>query len=166
MEFRIGIEKYDTNKYSVHSIEYIRGVLHCLAELNQPDSNLMYEYEIVEFDKSDDIIGELKKRFYIFENQQLELLDITQESFLEILKIWLTNNGELSKLNPSKYKVENQINHFFLLLKEILNIHKIFKIKNLKSENEINYLELGVDYDYLILNSTDKNYILYFTFSD
>ncbi|MDB5262648.1 MAG: hypothetical protein JWQ14_1929, partial [Adhaeribacter sp.] len=77
-----------------------------------------------------------------------------------------TNNGELSKLNPSKYKVENQINHFFLLLKEILNIHKIFKIKNLKSENEINYLELGVDYDYLILNSTDKNYILYFTFSD
>jgi len=81
MELRIGIEKYETNKYSIKSIEYIQGILHSFAELNEPNSNLVFEYEIVEFGKSENISETLKKRFYIFENQQINLLDISKETF-------------------------------------------------------------------------------------
>ena len=166
MELRIGIEKYETNKYSIKSIEYIQGILHSFAELNEPNSNLVFEYEIVEFGKSENISETLKKRFYIFENQQIDLLDISKETFLDIFKVWFFNNGELRNLNISRDKQENQINDFFQLLEDILKVNKILKIENLKSENEKVHLELGIDYEYIILKCEETNYILYFTFWD
>jgi len=82
------------------------------------------------------------------------------------LKVWFFNNGELRNLNISRDKQENQINDFFQLLEDILKVNKILKIENLKSENEKVHLELGIDYEYIILKCEETNYILYFTFWD
>ena len=166
MEYRIGIEKDETNKYSVKTLEYIKGILHSFANLNEPSSNLGFDYEIVEFEKSNNISKSLKKRFYIFDNQQIELVGITQDTFLNKLKVWFYSNGELRNIQVSERKQEDYLNHFLRLLKDILDITEILGIENLKSENEKVYLELGIDYDYFVLNSPEKNYILYFTFCD
>lgn len=166
MELRIGIEKYETNNYPIKTIEYIRGILHSFAELNEPNSNLQFEYEIVEFEKSDDISKFLKERFFVFENQQIELAEISKQAFLEILKVWFYHNGELRNLNIDNSKQENQISYFFNLLENILKVIQILEVQNLKSENEKVHLELGIDYNYFVLNGFEKNYILYFTFND
>ena len=166
MERRIGIEIKENNNYPLKTIEYIRGVLHTYAELNQPNSTLAYEYEIVEFEKSENIIEVLRKKFYIFENQQIELKEISKIDFLEILKTWFFSNGEVHNLNISEYQKDNKLKYFLKLIEEILNVDKYFKIDNLISENEITYLELGIYYDYLVLKSSEKNFILYFTYID
>jgi hypothetical protein len=166
VERRIGIEIYENNNYPIKTKEYIRGVLHTYAELNQPNSNLAYEYEIVEFEKSENITEVLQKKFYIFENQQIELNEISKVDFLEILKAWFFCNGEVNNLNISEYQKYNKLKYFSKLIEDILNVEKYFKVDNLMSENEIAYLELGIYYDYLVLKSTEKNFILYFKYID
>ena len=166
MEKRIGIEKDENNNYPIKTIEYIRGVLHTYAELNQPNSTLAYEYEIVEFEKSENITEVLQKKFYIFENQQIELSEISKVDFLEILKAWFFSNGEINNLNISEYQKDNKLKYFSKLIKDILSVEKYFKVDNLMSENEITYLELGIYYDYLVLKSSEKNFILYFKYID
>jgi hypothetical protein len=124
VERRIGIENDETNDYPIKTIEYIRGVLHTYAELNQPNSTLAYEYEIVQFEKSGSIAEVLKKKFYIFENQQIELNEISQNDFLEILRDWFYKNGEIRNLNITEYQQNNKLNYFLRLLEDILNVDK------------------------------------------
>ena len=164
MEFRIEIENFETSKYSIKTIEYIKGVLHTYAHVNQPNTNLSYVYDIVEFEKSENIAETLKGRFYIFKNQEIELNEISNDNFLGILRDWFYG-FEISKL-IAEYRQGPEVKFFLELLKDILKIDEIFMIENLQHENEETYLELGVYFDYFVLKSTEKNYILYFKYCD
>lgn len=166
MERRIRIEKSETNKYPIKTIEYIQGFLNAYALLNQPNTTLVYEYEIVEFEKSENIIKTLKEKFYIFENQEIKLNEISKIEFLEILQAWFYKNGELHKLNKSAYHQENHLKLCLQMFEDILKIDTFFKIENLNDEHETTYLELGVAYEYLVLKSAEKNFIVYFTYTD
>lgn len=101
MERQIAIEKYEMNMYSIKSIEYIKGVLHSYAVLNEPESNLGYDYEIIEIDKAENVVDQIKERFYIFEKQPLELKHLLLEEFINFLKKWFFCAGEISQLKIS-----------------------------------------------------------------
>ncbi|TXK74609.1 hypothetical protein [Mesonia sp. K4-1] len=166
MNYRNRIQIKDSNEYQVTSIEYLKGVLHTYSDLNRPNSNLDYEYEIIELYKSENIIKTLKKEFYVFENQQIELELISEIDFKSILQSWFFNNGSLTDIKLNDSRKESEIQNFVNHLKSILKITEIYKIENLKSSLENQFNELGVFYQYLLLSCQKSDFILYFRYDD
>lgn len=74
------------------------------------------------------------------------------------------NHGDIRNMHISERKKENGAMYFITLLEDILKTEQIFRIGNLKEEHEQVYLELGISYDYFLLNCLEQTYILYFTY--
>ena len=163
---RIGINGNYINSLEFKSIEYIRGYLHNYADLNTPNSTLSYDYGIIEFAKSDNNIESLKNLVDEFKNQPIKLKLVEELEFKNSIGKWFFENGELSEVKFNDKRKENEIERFYALLNNFLEIKSYFRIENLKSEFETVHLDLGVFYEYFLLIGDKKNCLLYFRYDD
>ncbi|WP_207536461.1 hypothetical protein [Desertivirga arenae] len=83
MKRRTRIQSSESNEYQLDKLEYILGVIHTYAILNTPQSNLTYEYDLVELATTDSLQEYLKNTYYIFAKQPLELVRMSDEEFRE-----------------------------------------------------------------------------------
>lgn len=157
---RIGT--FDATDISNYNIQYLQGILHTYASLNQPECNLRYDYDLLEIKKSSsDLESVLKTEIALFKSQPLSLQPISIDMYNELLRKWLFETKPVS----SK-KREKEVTYVSALIKELTSFTNVYIINGLSSDYESVYLELGVYYDYLILEAERTIYLLYFNYSD
>ena len=59
------------------SLEYLKGMLHTYGHLNMPAANLWTEFDIIEFDDSEDEFEKLRNRFGISKNTEIALKPVS-----------------------------------------------------------------------------------------
>src|SRR3569833_1766064 len=134
-------------------LPYLRGMLHTYAILNQPESNLLYEYDIIQIKKTgDDLKSTLLAEFEIFIGQPFTVALSDENSLRKALLSWLFEENFVSE-RRSQYIVDC----FHADLQHITDFKSIFMI-NL---DFIKY-DFGVSYEYFILESEQYWYFLYF----
>lgn len=147
---------------NVKPISYFEGILHTYAALNQPNSTLSYEYEIIAFEKTEDIAASLKDIFIDFTPQSnIKLKHITLYDLEIHIKRWFFKNGEVHKLNISPDRQAWEVSNFCNSIAVALELSEFYYVDNLTFE-----YELGILYDYFVLIGATKNYLLYFRYSD
>jgi hypothetical protein len=151
----------EESNHSFLKFNYFEGILHTYEMLNQPDTNLVYEYEIIAFDKTEDIATSLKESFIDFSTKNIKLKSITVYELETHVKSWFFTSGEVSKLSLNEDKQVRIASNFCDIMVVTLGLSEYYFIDNLDS-----YYDLGVAYDYLVLIGTTKNYLLYFRYSD
>ncbi len=149
---------FQSKDFKNFGINYLQGMLHTYATLNQPQSNLVYEYGIVQIPRTgNNLIRILKEHFEVLANQQFTLELIETEKFKELVTKWLFET------NPfPDYKVTSGVNNFYWSLSEITDLKTIYLISNLKF---LNY-DLGVYYEHFVLENDDNLYLIYFSYCD
>jgi hypothetical protein len=151
--YSIPFEKFST--------QYILGILHTYATLNEPESTLEFIYDIVEIEKkSENLLEVIKNKIEDFSYQPFSLKLIEPTAFKQILEEWLFM--EISTIKKKTQKVEN----FFNMLKEVTLFEKVYSIDGLSSDYEKINTELGVCYEYLVLESEKSLYLLCFSYTD
>jgi len=138
-------------------LPYLRGILHTYAYLNQPESNLSYEYDVIQIDKSGpDLTATLIAEFDIFIDQPFTISPSDEKCLKATLSSWFFETKFVSD-----EKSENISNGFYRLLYHITDFKAIFLV-NL---DFVKY-DFGIAYEYYVLESDSSWYILYFTYSD
>lgn len=151
---------FKTTNFKDFGINYLQGVLHTFSSLNQPDSNLAYDYDIVAVNRTgSDLIDCLKQQIPLFSDEQIVLDSITDEEFKISLKNWLFE----VKL-VSDYRMERQTAHVFELIKDITEFKSIYQLSGLDTV-KFSY-DFGVGYEHFVLEANEKLYLIYFSFSD
>jgi hypothetical protein len=141
-------------------ISYLKGILNTFGALNQPDSNLSYDYNIVKVEKKDgDLIESIKSNFEVFSTQLIKLDLITDELFKSALKGWLFETKYVSD-----YRIECETNFVFNLIKEIADYQNLYIINGLDSTT-FSY-DFGIYYEYFFLEGSNDSHIIYFSYSD
>lgn len=154
------IRPYIGKQYDIKSLGYIRGVLHTYAALNQPESNLIYDYNLFELGHGLDIYTLLEAQ-EDFKDEAPVLSAISSDVFTEELKNWLFKNGELTELHLAIERQAQEAKYLFDVLSETISLKVIHKISGLTD----NY-HFGVFYDYYALETEEKWYLLYFLYTD
>lgn len=150
----------DTKHYKDLGIPYIKGILHTFASINEPESTLSYEYDIVKIEKGNkNLVEILKEQFDVLKDQSFEINLISDEALKKSLTNWLF---ETKFVLASK--VEKEVDFFHKLLQEITSYRSCYLMKELDSSS-FSY-DLGVDYEYFVLESEEYIYVLYFNYSD
>ncbi|ACU04350.1 hypothetical protein [Pedobacter heparinus] len=150
----------DDGDYKNLGIPFIKGILHTFESLNQPDSTLSYDYDIVQVEKGNkNMIETLKEQFDVLRDQSFNLNSISDEELKKSLTGWLFETKFVSAS-----KVEKEVNFFHNLLKEITGYKSCFRATELDSTS-FSY-DLGVYYEYFVLESEAYIYVLYFNYSD
>lgn len=118
------------------SLDYIRGVLHTYAGLNQPDSDLTYEYDIIELQEA--VVGpeDLKNNCSIFRNQPLQLAPLTKAACKSTLLDWFFRSGELHHLPLNDTRKNNEVDHFYALLREAIDLRQVNAVGGLDAAFE------------------------------
>jgi hypothetical protein len=151
---------FKTTDFKDFGINYLHGVLHTFGSLNQPDSTLAYDYDIVEVNRSNsDLVITLKEQIPLFSTEQIVLDSTTDEEF----KISLTNWLFEIKL-VSDYRMEREIDFVFKLIKEITEFTSIYSLSGLDT-SEFSY-NFGVGYEHFVLEADRKLYLIYFCYTD
>jgi len=144
---------FKTTDFKDLGINYLRGVLHTFASLNQPESTLAYDYEIIDIDVTNsDLIVSLKEQLPLLTNERFTLESITTEEFKISLENWLFE----TKL-VSDYIIKREINFVFKLIKEITGFNSLYLLKG---------LDIAVAYEYFVLEADKKLYLIYFSYTD
>ena len=149
---------FKTTNFKDFGINYLQGVLHTFSSLNQPDSDLVYDYDIVTVNRTrSDLIDCLKEQIPMFSDEQIVLDIVTDEEFKILLKNWLFD----LKL-VSDYRMELQANHVFELIKDITEFKSIYQLSGLDT---VSY-NFGVVYEHFVLEANEKLYLIYFCYTD
>lgn len=154
------IRPYIGNQYEIKSLDYIKGVLHTYAELNVPESNLTYDYDLFELGIGSDVYLLLSTQ-EDFKDEAPVLTAISSDVFTEELKGWLFKNGDLNKLHVSKERQGLEAKYLYDVLSEAISLKAVHKIGGLSES-----YHFGVHYDYYALETEDKWYLLYFLYTD
>lgn len=150
----------ENGNYKDLGLPYLKGILHTYQALNQPDTTLRYEYDIVRVEKINrSIIETLTQRFDLLKHQSFELVSISDEELQRYLTGWLFETKFVSGT-----KVRKEITFFYEVLKEIIGYNSCFVITGLDSAS-FTY-DLGIHYHYFVLESEICLYVLYFNYSD
>lgn len=148
-----------TTKVKDLGLPYLRGILHTYASLNQPESDLFYEYDIIQIKKGGaDLEAILMTKFEVFSDQPFNIAPTDEKNLRQTLLSWLFENQFVSDK-----KIKNITDHFYKVLQHVTDFTSISLI-NLDLDF-IKY-DFGVAYEYYVLESELSWYLLYFTYSD
>ena len=146
-----------TTKIKDLGLPYLRGILHTYASLNQPESNLSYEYDIIQIKKGEsDLKASLITEFEVFSDQPFNITLSDEKNLRQTLLSWLFENQFVSDK-----KIKNITDHFYKTLQQVTDFTSI----SLINLDFIKY-DFGVAYEYYVLESELSWYLLYFTYSD
>jgi len=138
-------------------IAYLRGVLHTYAFLNYI-SDLIYDYDIVEIAKDDsDFISAIKNNLDFFANEQISLESIPGEKLQTSLRNWLFEN-----ITVPEYWITKEVESFYNLLKNITNFKFVYTVNGLDPKS----YKFGLIFDFFVLESDMKLFIIYFSYTD
>lgn len=154
------IRPYIGKQYNVKSVDYLRGILHVYARLNEPQTNLVYDYDLLELGTGLDIQLLLKAQ-EDFKDETPILTAISTDAFIEELQSWLFKNGELTELNLTAQQQDQEVKFLYKALGEALTLKEVFKISELSGS-----YHFGVYYDYYVLETHGSWYLLYFLYID
>ncbi|KQT25804.1 hypothetical protein ASG22_03615 [Chryseobacterium sp. Leaf405] len=146
------------------TLDFIKGILYTYADLNTPDSNLSYKYEIIEMELEKDESIFLENQFQLPEECLFTIEDINFEEFQKSLNNWFFKNGEISNLQIDERREDNYIELFFNNLNDLIYIKNI-KTVEFSYANEA-YYELGIYYEYFFIEGDKNKYLVYFKYED
>jgi len=149
---------FETIEFRKMGIEYLRGILHTFSSLNQPESNLIYDYDIVELKKGNgDLINLIQTNLQSFAKYPIMLQLIDSETFKKALTSWL-----FEKKLMSEHKINNYIDFFYNLLIDVTTCKSIYVINH----SEFDIYDFGVFFEHFILESSDSLYLVAFSYTD
>lgn len=159
----IGARNKNYNMKNI-TLDFIKGILYTYADLNTPNCNLSYEYEIIEMDLDKDESVFLRNQFHLPEECLYTIENISIEDFQRSIKKWLFKNGEIDKLEINQQRENILIEMFFEDLNNLINIENILTSKF--SDSNETYYELGIYYEYFFIVGDKNKYLLYFKYED
>ena len=104
------------------TLDFIKGILYTYADLNTPNSNLSYEYEIIEMELEKDEYIFFRNQFQLPEECLFSIADISFEGFQKSLNSWFFKNGEILNLGVNETRESYAINMFFSDLNDVICI--------------------------------------------
>jgi len=146
------------------TLDFIKGILYTYADLNTPNSNLSYEYEIIEMELEKDESIFFRNQFQLPEECLFIIKDINFEGFQKSLNNWFFKNGEILNLKINERREDNYIKLFFNNLNDLICIKDI-KTVEFSHTNEV-YYELGIYYEYFFIEGDKNKYLIYFKYED
>ncbi|WP_265429266.1 hypothetical protein [Chryseobacterium sp. YIM B08800] len=146
------------------TLDFIKGVLYTYADLNTPNSNLSYEYEILEMELEEDESIFYRNKFQLPEECLFTIEDINFEEFQKSLNNWFFKNGEILNLRINDTRESYAINMFFSELNDVVCIKNIKKVEFDYSAET--YYELGINYEYFFIEGVKNKYLIYFKYED
>jgi len=152
---------YIGESYEICSIDYLKGILHTYADLNENSSGLSYDFDLITIGKSNDVISLVKEQFIEFREESFQLTLIPEETFLSEIKSWLYKSGDISVLKVAQTKQDEEVNHLYELFNKELTLNEVYKISELSDS-----YQFGISSDYYILKGDSEYYLLYFLHTD
>jgi len=157
---------FETIEIDSLSSDYIKGFLHCISMLNEPETTLTYSYDILMLPSDGTLLESLKKSFhFVFQQEALTLTPILKEELQNTLTNWFFKFGELRKEENSIRKIENTVSFCTNALLSIIKPISIYQIDNLSDDVGPPYA-LGIAYNYYVLESGTRRHLLYFRYDD
>jgi len=154
-------QPYIGEPYEISTIDYLKGILHTYADLNEQSSDLSYDFDLITIGASKDMISVIKNQFIEFREESFQLKLIQEETFISEIKSWLYQNGNMTVLKVAQTKQDEELNHLYKLFNKALTLSEIYKISELSDS-----YYFGVSSDYYILKGDNKCYLLYFLYTD
>ncbi|MGU3375877.1 hypothetical protein [Chryseobacterium sp. M5A1_1a] len=143
------------------TLEYLKGSLHTFANLNTPNTELIYQYDIIEFETSTEIIEVFKDKLGLSKAEISYINKIDEQSLKKFLNEWLFRRGELINIPINDRRQADEIDSFYntlIIATQLQSAHLIIL-------SEVHGF-IGVMYDFFLIKGIEKNYILYFLYSD
>ncbi|RQO73757.1 hypothetical protein DBR40_13180 [Pedobacter sp. KBW01] len=154
-------QPYIGEPYEISSIDYLKGILHTYADINEHSSGLSYDFDLITIGKSNDVISLIKEQFNEFREESFQLKLLEEETFLSEIKSWLYLSGNMTILKVAQTKQDEEVNHLYKLFNKALMLNEIYKITELSDS-----YQFGISSDYYILNGASKYYLMYFLYTD
>lgn len=143
------------------TLEYLKGRLHTFAHLNTPNTELVYQYDIIEFETSSDVIEVLREKCGLLKTTISYMNTVDEQYLIKLLDEWLFKRGELFNIPLNEIRKNNEVLSFYNTLKAATQLQSAHLI--ILSDD---YDFIGIMYDYLLIKGIEKNYLLYFLYSD
>jgi len=143
------------------TLEYLKGILSTFARLNTPNTELMYQYDIIEFELSTDVIDILRDKCGLHKTSISYINTIDEQGLKRFLDEWLFKRGELINIPLNDRRKNDEISLFYSTLKAVTQLQSAHFI----ALND-DYDFIGIMYDFLLIKGSEKNYLLYFLYSD
>ena len=92
-------QPYIAEPYEISSIDYLEGILHTYAVLNEHSSDLSNDFDLITTGTSYDMISLIKDQFIEFREGPFQLKLIQEEAFISEIKSWLYLSENMTTLN-------------------------------------------------------------------
>ncbi|WP_454046984.1 hypothetical protein [Chryseobacterium sp. Marseille-Q8038] len=145
----------------MNTLEYLKGILNTFARLNTPNTELMYQYNIIEFETSTDVIEVLRKKCGLHKTTISYINTIDEQGLKRFLDEWLFKKGELVNIPLNDRRKSDEVFLFYNTLKSVSQLQSAHFIA---LSDDYGYI--GIMYDFFLIKGSEKNYLLYFLYSD
>ncbi|MBB6331183.1 hypothetical protein HNP24_002133 [Chryseobacterium sediminis] len=145
----------------MNTLEYLKGILNTFARLNTPNTELMYQYDIIEFETSTDVIEVLREKCGLHKTTISYINTIDEQGLKGFLDEWLFKKGELVNIPLNDRRKSDEVFLFYNTLKSVTQLQSAHFIA---LSDDYGYI--GIMYDFLLIKGSEKNYLLYFLYSD